>query len=117
MNQALKKAKVGEPANCEIREVPKEARHVLGFDAITLDTKEKLFETINNIPEESVVAFDTETTGLDTRNDRMVGFSFSYEDTKAYYVPLAHSYLGVGEQIEDVITSYSIHYTKLYECQ
>lgn len=39
--------------------------------------------TFNN----AVVAFDTETTGLE-RDARIVGFSFSYELKKAYYVPL-----------------------------
>jgi len=101
MNQAIRKARVGEPATCEVKEVSKEARHVLGFEAVTLDTKEKLFEVIESIDEESVVAFDTETTGLDTKSDRMVGFSFSYDDTTAYYVPIAHSYLGVEAQVDE----------------
>lgn len=99
MNQAIKKARVGEPATCEVKEVPKEARHVLGFEAEMLDTKEKLFEVIDSIDEDTIVAFDTETTGLDTKSATMVGFSFSYEDTKAYYVPVAHNYLGVEAQI------------------
>lgn len=101
MNQAIKKARVGEPATCEVKEVPKEARHVLGFEAVTLDTKEKLFEAIERVGEESVVSFDTETTGLDTKTDRMVGFSFSYDDTTAYYVPIAHNYLGVEAQVDE----------------
>lgn len=101
MNQAIKKARVGEPATCEVKEVPKEARHVLGFEAETLDTKEKLFKAIERIGEDDIVAFDTETTGLDTQHDRMVGFSFSYDDTKAYYVPIAHNYLGVEAQVDE----------------
>jgi len=101
MNQAIRKASIGEPADCVIKEVSKEARHVLGFEAVTLNTKEKLFEVIDAIPEDAIVAFDTETTGLDTRSAKMVGFSFATEDTKAYYVPIAHNYLGVEEQIEE----------------
>ena len=99
MNQAIRKASVTKMATCEVKEVPKEARHILSFEAVTLDTKEKLFDVIGSIDEDAIVAFDTETTGLDTTSDRMVGFSFSYEDTKAYYVPVAHSYLGVGAQV------------------
>jgi len=109
MNQAIKKARVGEPATCEVKEVPKEARHVLGFEAVTLDTKEKLFDVIGSIDEDTIVAFDTETTGLDTKSDRMVGFSFSYEDTKAYYVPVAHSYLGVGAQVSESDAVEALH--------
>lgn len=31
--------------------------------------------------------FDTETTGLETRNNRLVGMSFSYESHTGYYLP------------------------------
>ncbi|MGC9351684.1 MAG: DNA polymerase, partial [Sulfurovum sp.] len=75
--------------------------HVLGFEAETLDTKEKLFDVIESIEEDTIVAFDTETTGLDTKSARMVGFSFSFEETRAYYVPIAHNYLGVEAQVEE----------------
>jgi len=70
------------------------------FEPILLDTKEKLFGIIDSIPQSSVVAFDTETTSLDTKSAKLVGFSFAYEPYKAYYVPVAHSYLGVGDQVE-----------------
>ena len=73
------------------------------FDYVLLDNEEKLFDVINSIPKESIVALDTETTGLDSMNDSLVGFSFAYEDEKGYYVPLAHTYLGVGEQISKEI--------------
>ncbi|MDM5271861.1 DNA polymerase I [Sulfurovum sp. zt1-1] len=101
MNQAIRKASVGEPADCVIKEVSHDARHVLGFEAVTLDTKEKLFRVIESISEDTIVAFDTETTGLDTTKDKMVGFSFAFEDTQAYYVPLAHNYLGVEAQVDE----------------
>jgi len=70
------------------------------FEPVLLDTKEKLFAVIEAIPQGSVVAFDTETTALDTKVARLVGFSFAYEPYKAYYVPVSHSYLGVGDQVE-----------------
>lgn len=35
-----------------------------------------------------ILAFDTETTGLDA-DDRMIGFSFSYKAKEAFYVPLS----------------------------
>ena len=73
------------------------------FDYVLLDNEEKLFDVINSIPKESIVALDTETTGLDSMHDSLVGFSFAYEDEKGYYVPLAHTYLGVGEQISKEI--------------
>ena len=71
----------------------------LKTDYILLDDEKELFKVINQIPKESIIAFDTETTDIDTRNAQIVGFSFSYEQTKAYYVPIAHFYLGAPIQI------------------
>jgi len=71
----------------------------LKTDYILLDDEKELFKVINQIPKESIIAFDTETTDIDTRNAQIVGFSFSYEQTKAYYVPIAHFYLGAPVQI------------------
>jgi len=78
----------------EKQEAPRE-----NFDYVLLDSEAKLFDVIKQIPKESLVALDTETTGLDASKDSLVGFSFAFDETKAYYVPLAHFYLGVGEQI------------------
>lgn len=69
------------------------------FEPVLLDSKEKMFEAINKIPIEAVVAFDTETTGLDTKSAKLVGFSFSYEAPRCFYVPVAHNYLGVTAQV------------------
>ncbi len=92
MKQAIKKAKVG-------MEEEEEPEPSLSFEAITLDTKAKLFEVIDTIDANTLVAFDTETMGLDTKKDKMVGFSFALSDERAYYVPMAHSYLGVTDQV------------------
>ena len=98
MKQAVKKAKVGLDET-EIKVVEKPKKPGLSFEAITLDTKEKLFEVIEGIDKDAVVAFDTETTGLDTKVAKMVGFSFCFDAQKAYYVPVAHNYLGVEDQV------------------
>lgn len=73
------------------------------FEYILLDSEQKLFEVINAIPKKSVVAIDTETTGLESREDHLVGFSFAYEEERGYYVPLKHNYLGVGDQVSKEI--------------
>ncbi len=72
---------------------------ILQFEAITLDTAEKLEDVISRLTPETIVAFDTETTGLDTKEASLVGFSFCTEAGRAYYIPVSHSYLGVGEQV------------------
>ncbi len=69
------------------------------FETILLNEKSKLFDVINSIKEDSLVSFDTETTNLDVNNAKIVGFSFAFDDKKAYYVPISHFYLGVLEQI------------------
>ena len=66
------------------------------FDAVTIENEEELFEAIEKIGN-NIVAFDTETTSLE--NPKIVGFSFAYEETRAYYVPINHNYLGVTKQI------------------
>lgn len=98
MKQAIKKAQVGMDET-QIKVVEKPKKTGLSFEAVTLDTKEKLMEVIDSIDKDAIVAFDTETTGLDTKVDKMVGFSFCFDAQKAYYVPVGHSYLGVEDQV------------------
>jgi DNA polymerase-1 len=69
------------------------------FQPLLLNTKEKLDIVLNRIKKDSIIAFDTETTGIDAMHAKIVGFSFAFEESKAYYVPIAHTYLGVGEQL------------------
>ncbi len=69
------------------------------FIPILLNTKEKLFEVIDSISKDAIVAFDTETTSLNSRLAKIVGFSFCFDDNYAYYVPINHFYLGVGDQV------------------
>jgi len=102
MKQAIKKAKVGlegSEGKTETAVVEKPKKVGLSFEAVTLDTKEKLMDVIESIDTDSIVAFDTETTGLDTKVAKMVGFSFCFDAEKAYYVPVAHNYLGVEDQV------------------
>ena len=96
MRKAVEKAKVGVDFS-DMDEDEEDDED--SFEAICLDTKEKLFEVVNRLDENTLVAFDTETTGLDTKKDKMVGFSFAMNDKEAYYVPIAHSYLGVTDQV------------------
>ncbi len=66
----------------------------------TLITDAKLLTAIlDRLDANTLIAFDTETTGLDYEKESLVGFSFCLNEEEAYYVPIAHFYLGVSEQI------------------
>ncbi len=71
----------------------------LEFSAKLITDVAVLQSILEKLTPESVVAFDTETTGLDYESDKLVGFSFCIDESEAYYVPFAHFYLGVPEQI------------------
>ena len=77
-----------------------ETPNKLSFQAKLLTDAKELHTILSNITKDTIIAFDTETTGLDYEKDHLVGFSFCMDDTKAYYVPFAHFYLGVPPQIE-----------------
>lgn len=88
-----------------LSKVTQEALHVKPqepsnrFHAVLLDDAKILMNVIEGIDENAIVALDTETNSLDTKCAKIVGFSFCVDEESAYYVPIAHHYLGVGEQI------------------
>ncbi|WP_321315571.1 DNA polymerase I [Halarcobacter sp.] len=84
-------------------------KKVENYEYILLDDEKKLLEVINSIPEDTIVAFDTETTDIDTKNASLVGFSFCFENNKAYYIPINHQYLGAPAQISFEIVSEAIN--------
>jgi DNA polymerase-1 len=61
------------------------------FESILIDDDSTLSKILSKIDIDAIVAFDTETTGLDSINDEIVGFSFAFEKSKAYYVPIKHN--------------------------
>ena len=62
--------------------------NVKNYDCI-LDEK-SLDKWIKILEEKKVVAVDTETSSLNPLDTNLVGISFSYEQNKACYIPLAH---------------------------
>jgi len=73
----------------------------LSFEAKLITDAKELQKIVNGFDENTIVAFDTETTGLDYNKDSMVGFSFCVNEKEAYYVPFGHYYLGVPEQLSE----------------
>ncbi len=56
-------------------------------DYSCIDTPEKTQALIRKLLEAKEWAFDTETTGLDTLKDELLGISFCMRENKAYFVP------------------------------
>lgn len=83
-------------AKAEVKETTAEAT----YEAVkSLERLEELLKAASQ--QKGPVAFDTETTGTDAMVASLLGFSFCWEEGKAYYVPLVSK----GEQLlkeEDV---------------
>ena len=75
----------------------------LEFKATLITSEKELNAVLSTLNEDTFIAFDTETTGLDYEKDKLVGFSFCVNEQEAYYVPFAHFYLGVPEQISEEV--------------
>jgi len=55
---------------------------------------------LKKLQDAQLIAFDTETTGLDAQQAQLVGLSFAVKPGEAAYIPLTHSYMGVPEQLD-----------------
>ncbi|MBI4826499.1 MAG: DNA polymerase I [Nitrospirae bacterium] len=79
--------------------VPKEEQTVSSFNAeyVTITDEALLKEVIASIKNE--VTIDTETTSKSPVLAELVGISLSVDPAKAYYIPLAHYYLGAPKQL------------------
>lgn len=103
--------KIGEPDKSELANLFKELeftqlqRH---FPKQT-DLSKKQYHTIQDVDSlkalvsrlktARLVAVDTETTSTNPMLAKMVGLSFSIQKDEAFYIPCAHRYLGVPDQI------------------
>ncbi len=95
------KKMVNNQAQVEYVEEPIFKSPKLDFKATLLTDAKELNKILSLLKEDTLVAFDTETTGLDYEKDKLVGFSFAFNEEEAYYVPFGHFYLGVPEQIDE----------------
>ncbi|WP_096026713.1 DNA polymerase I [Campylobacter lanienae] len=80
----------------------------LSFEPILITDDRELEEILSDISSDTLIAFDTETTSLETKEAKIVGFSFCFNEQKSYYVPINHSYLGVPKMISQKAALWSI---------
>ncbi|TQV65233.1 MAG: DNA polymerase I [Halothiobacillaceae bacterium] len=59
-----------------------------------------LSDWLKRLEQAELIAFDTETTSLDPMQAEIVGVSFAIQPGEAVYIPLAHSYPGVSDQLD-----------------
>ena len=57
----------------------------------TLVDSSNFADFIGNLSTQNTFCFDTETTGLNVHNDRLLGLSFSWKETEGYYIPINES--------------------------
>jgi len=95
--------KTNIPKNYDMSKVTVQTKKDYKCEYILLNDSLTFFNILKEIPNNSLIAFDTETTSLDPNNAKIVGYSFCYDisnqESKAYYVPIGHFYLGVEDQI------------------
>ncbi len=65
----------------------------------TILDESSLKQWLTTLSSSELFAVDTETTSLDAQQARLVGLSFCVEAGKAAYLPLAHNYAGVPQQL------------------
>ncbi|MFA6051181.1 MAG: DNA polymerase I [Methylobacter sp.] len=65
----------------------------------TVLTEQQFDHWLEQLNKAGLFAFDTETTSLDYSKAQIVGVSFAVTPGKAAYVPLAHDYPGVPQQL------------------
>lgn len=69
------------------------------FTPHLLDTLASVESVLDSMPQGVRVGFDCESDSLDLQEAQLVGFSFCFDGNNAYYVPVGHRYLGVGNQL------------------
>ena len=77
---------------------PPQAIDEKSYELIT--SIERLEEWVNRLSSVSFFAIDTETTSIDYMSAQLVGVSFAVGLGEAAYLPLAHDYVGVPEQVD-----------------
>ncbi len=82
-----------------VDELPTEAPPSLGDYQLVLEQAQ--FDVwLEKLKGAELIAFDTETTGLDAQQAQLVGLSFAVKAGEAAYIPVAHSYMGVPAQLD-----------------
>lgn len=69
-------------------------------DTIVVRNEAELNELVTALNAATMIAFDTETTGLDQMSAELVGIALAVDGERGYYVPVGHRIAGEEGQIE-----------------
>lgn len=72
----------------DIPESPKPESTLGKMEFVTISKESELDEFLSHVSD--VIAFDTETTGLNQISDKIVGISLAYDDAHGAYIPIRH---------------------------
>ena len=86
-----------EPARIDLSATPVELSGEGQYELIT--TQAQFDSWLARLRDAPLIAFDTETTGLDAMRADIVGLSLSVQPGHACYIPLTHDYPGVPAQL------------------
>lgn len=92
-NSIVSSDATAEPTD-EVRQVIDRSQYQT---VLTQAQLQSLLDTLNSA---ELTALDTETTSLDYMQAELVGLSFATAEGKAWYLPVAHDYLGAPEQLQ-----------------
>jgi DNA polymerase-1 len=75
-------------------------KETVDADYRTIVSKKALLSLIAELESSELLAFDTETTSLDSMQAELVGLSFSTQAGRAVYIPVGHEYPGAPKQLK-----------------
>lgn len=84
------------------------------FETILITSENELEALLDGINKQTIISFDTETTSVESKSAKIIGFSFCFNGQKSYYVPINHNYLGVPEQISPQFAKWAVE--QIYKC-
>ncbi len=77
------------------------------LDTVIVDSPEKLSGLKRELAASKTISLDTETSGTDPMQARLVGISLAVKEGEGYYIPVGHMGLAAQLSIEEVITALS----------
>ena len=77
----------GEGAQAALDQGPLQSVREVEHEYLCVQTEADRQALIRKLEQQSIICFDSETTGLDPKTAQIIGLAFSFEAHRAYYVP------------------------------